>query len=416
MDGLSEKSRPRGEAVITTQDEPAPRQRLPRAVWALGLTSMFMDVASESIHALLPVYLTTVMGLSTATLGLIEGFAEATTLAVKVFSGAISDWIGRRKLPALIGYGLAAASKPFFPLAGSAAVIVGAHIVDRFGKGVRGAPRDALIADVVPPAQRGAAFGLRQALDTLGGIVGPLAAVGLMLWSGDNYRLVFAVACIPALLSVLALAFFVPADRPRPRKSGFPLSFAAMRTMTPAFWRVLALGAALAGARVAEAFLVLRATGFGLDPAYAPFVLVGMSVVYGALAYPAGDLADKTSPRTLVLAAAGSLAVAETALALAPSLIATFAGVALWGLHMALSQGLFAKLVADSAPEALRGTAFGLFAFASALAIIAGNWAFGLLWAQAGAATAYAAFGGVASALALASLFALRPEQPPESD
>jgi MFS family permease len=371
---------------------------------------MLMDVASESIHALLPIYLTTVMGLSTAALGLIEGFAEATTLAVKVFSGAISDWIGRRKLPALIGYGLAAASKPFFPLAGSAAVIVGAHIVDRFGKGVRGAPRDALIADIVPAEQRGAAFGLRQALDTVGGIVGPLAAVGLMLWSGDNYRLVFAVACIPALLSVLALAFFVPADRPQERKSDFPLSFAGMRKMTPAFWRVLALGATLAGARVAEAFLVLRATGFGLDPAYAPLVLVGMSVVYAALAYPAGDLADKASPRTLVFGAAGSLALAEAMLAFAPTLAVAFAGVALWGLHMALSQGLFSKLVADSAPEALRGTAFGLFAFASALTIILGNLVFGLLWSQAGPVVSYAAFAALAVALAMASPVMLRPK------
>ncbi len=271
-----------------SHDEQAARPRLPRAIWALGFTSMLMDVSSETIHALLPVYLTTVLGLSAAAIGVIEGLAEATTLAVKIFSGAISDWLGRRKLPALIGYGLAAATKPVFALAVGPALVVAAHIVDRFGKGIRGAPRDALIADLTPPEQRGAAFGLRQSLDTIGGIVGPLAAVGLMLASSDNFRFVFALAIIPAILSVGTLLVFVPSDGATPRAAEFPLSRAAARQMPRAFWIVVTLGAAMAAVRVAEAFLVLRATGFGLDPAWAPLVLVVMSVVYGALAYPAG--------------------------------------------------------------------------------------------------------------------------------
>lgn len=385
------------------------KPRLSRAIWALGVTSMFMDVSSEAIHALLPIYLTSVLGLSAATLGIIEGVAEATTLAVKIFSGAISDWFGRRKLPTLIGYGLAAVTKPVFALATGVGLVVAAHIADRFGKGIRGAPRDALIADLTPPERRGAAFGLRQALDTVGGVIGPLAAVALMLASGDNFRLVFALAVIPAILSVATLAFLVPADRATPKATEFPLSRAAAKQMPRAFWIVVALGAALAGARVAEAFLVLRATGLGLDPAYAPLVLVAMSVVYGAGAYPAGARSDKFSTRRMVVASLAALCAADAVLAYAPSLPVFFCGVALWGAHMALSQGLFAKLVADTAPETLRGTAFGLFNIASAAALVIGNSAFGFLWSAQGAGFAYATAGVAALVVALAAVVALRP-------
>lgn len=398
---------PEGAAIPQRKSTPAPR--LSRAVWALGFTSMFMDVASEAIHALLPIYLTTVLGLSAAALGLIEGFAEATTLAVKIFSGAISDWLGRRKLPALIGYGLAAASKPIFALAAGPALVVGAHILDRFGKGVRGAPRDALIADLVPPEQRGAAFGLRQALDTIGGVIGPLAAVGLMLASNDNFRLVFALAIIPAILSVVTLAVFVPEDGATPRAPQFPLSRTAAKQMSRAFWIVVALGAALAAVRVAEAFLVLRATALGLDPAWAPLVLVAMSLVYGVGAYPAGALADNMSPRAMVVAALLALCAADTVLAFADTLPLVFCGVALWGAHMALAQGLFAKLVADAAPETLRGTAFGLFNVASALALVMGNSLFGIVWSAHGANVAYAIAAVAALCVAFAAFVTLRP-------
>lgn len=387
-----------------------PRPRLPRAIWALGFTSLFMDVASEAIHALLPIYLTTVLGLSAAALGVIEGLAEATTLAVKIFSGAVSDWLGRRKLPALVGYGLAAAAKPVFALAATANLVVAAHMVDRAGKGIRGAPRDALVADLAPPDQRGAAFGLRQALDTIGGVVGPLAAVALMLASGDNFRLVFALATIPALLSVATLALFVPPDRATPKSPEFPISRAAVARMPRAFWIVTALGAGLSAARVAEAFLVLRATGLGLDPAFAPFVLVGMSLVYGAGAYPAGRLSDSAPSRGLVVAALVALALAEGFLARAASLPLVFAGVALWGAHMALSQGLFAKLVADRAPDDLRGTAFGIFNIASAAGLVLGNSAFGFVWSAAGAGAAYALAASAALALAAVAFVALAPQ------
>ncbi len=392
----------------------SPRPGLSRAIWALGFTSMFMDVSSEAIHALLPIYLTTVLGLSAAAIGVIEGLAEATTLAAKIVSGAISDWLGRRKLPAMIGYGLAAAAKPVFALATGPALIVAAHIVDRFGKGVRAAPRDALVADLTPPEHRGAAFGLRQALDTIGGVVGPLAAVAVMLASGDNFRLVFALAIVPALLSVGTLALFVPADRATPRSIGFPLSRAAARAMPRAFWIVVGLGSALAAVRVAEAFLVLRATGLMVDPALAPLVLVVMSIVYGAGAYPAGALSDRYSARTMVVAALLALCAADLALAGAPSLPWFFGGVALWGAHMALAQGLFAKLVADAAPQTLRGTAFGLFNVASALALVVGNSTFGFVWSAHGARVAYAAAAVAALCVAAIAFLVLTPDKKPD--
>lgn len=389
------------------------RPRHARAIWALGFTSMFMDISSETIHALLPIYLTAVLGLSAAAIGVIEGVAEATTLVAKIFSGALSDWLGRRKLPALIGYGLAAATKPVFALAAGPVLIVAAHFVDRVGKGVRGAPRDALIADLTPSDRRGAAFGLRQALDTIGGVVGPLAAIALMLASSDNFRLVFALAIIPAILSVVTLFVFVPNDRATPRSVDFPLSRAAARQMSGAFWIVVALGAGLAAVRVAEAFLVLRATGLGLDAAWAPLTLVAMSVVYGALAYPAGALADTLAPRTTVVAAVAMLAAADATLAAATSLPIVFAGVLLWGAHMALAQGLFAKLVADAAPPTLRGTGFGIFNVASALALVAGNSLFGLVWAWRGAGFAYAVAAIATLLVAAAAFVALTPREKP---
>ena len=374
------------------------RPAIPRAVWALGLTSMLMDVSSEIIHALLPVYLTAVLGISVAAVGWIEGVAEATALAVKVFSGALSDWLGKRKALALAGYAMAALTKPVFPLASGAGEVIAARFIDRIGKGVRGAPRDALIADLTNETIRGAAFGLRQSLDTLGAFVGPALAIGLMLWTASDYRLVFWLAVIPAFLAVAVLAFGVVETDGRPRARANPLSRVAMRSLPRAFWLVVTLGAALSFARVSEAFLILRATENGLAAAFAPAVLAAMSLVYAAGAWPAGVLADKLDRRALLVLAILSLALAEGVLALDRGLLMVFIGVALWGAHLALSQGLLATLVADTAPEALRATGFGLFNFAGALAVLAGNVVFGAVWTGWGASAAY----GLAAAFALA--------------
>lgn len=356
--------------------------RLPRAIWALGLASMFMDASSELIHALLPVFMTTVLGMSIVAIGVIEGIAEATAAIVKVFSGALSDWIGRRKPLVVLGYGLAALTKPLFPLASGIGVIVTARFIDRIGKGIRGAPRDALIADVTPPEQRGAAYGLRQSLDTIGAFVGPLLALALMAAFAGDIRLVFWVAVIPALASVACIVLFVrePERSARDERRRIPLAPAELARLPKHYWWVLAFASVLTLARFSEAFLVLRAQDVGLALAWVPVVMVVMNVVYAAAAVPAGIAADRMNRRSLLLWGLGVLVVADLVLAGATGAIATLAGAALWGLHMGLTQGLLSALVADAAPADLRGTAFGVFNLVSGVFLLIASSLAGLLW------------------------------------
>ena len=364
---------------------------LPRTVWALGLVSLLMDASSETIHGLLPLFLTTTLGASVALVGIIDGVAEATAAVAKVFSGYVSDRVGRRKPLILLGYGLGALSKPLFPLAASAGLVFGARFIDRIGKGLRGAPRDALIADVTPDCQRGRAYGLRQALDTVGAFIGPLAAIGLMQIYAGDMRAVFWFAALPALLSVLLVLFGVQdaESTPRPASARAPIQWRDLRSLDAAYWRVVALGVVFTLARFSEAFLILKAHDSGLPLPLAPLVLVAMNVVYALGAYPAGVLADRMGPRRLLLAGLAALIAADVLLALGHGLIMIFTGIALWGLHMALSQGLLAKLVADHAPAALRGSAFGVFNLSSGVAMLLASALAGVLWQLFGAATTF---------------------------
>lgn len=380
-----------GEDVTTTTPN-AERASLPRGIWVLGFVSMLMDISSEMIHALLPVYLVTVLGASTLTVGFIEGIAEATASITKIFSGALSDWLGRRKLLAALGYGLAAFTKPLFPLASSVGWLVAARFIDRVGKGIRGAPRDALIADIAPIRLRGASFGLRQSLDTIGAFVGPLAAIGLMWWTADNFTIVFWVAVLPAFLSfgLIALAVHEPADPSRePAKN--PLNLAAMRQLGSVYWRVVAVGIVFTLARFSEAFLILRAQNIGLNAMWVPAVLVLMNVAYALSAYPAGVLSDRINRTGLLALGLVFLAGADLALALLPSLAGLALGVVLWGLHMGLTQGLLSALVADAAPPSLRGTAFGYFNLFTGLALLAASVIAGALWDAYGPAGTFLA-------------------------
>jgi len=355
---------------------------IPRGVWVLGFVSMLMDLSSEMIHALLPLYLTVGLGASALVVGLIEGVAEATALVVKVFSGTLSDrWRNRKTLTAA-GYGLAALTKPFFALATGPWLVFAARFADRIGKGIRGAPRDALITDLVPPAIRGAAFGLRQALDTIGAILGPLVAMGLMLAWNDNFRAVFWVAVIPAILCFVLVLFGVeePGRSREDEKAAKAAVAPDWRTLGKPFWIVVAIASALMLARFSEAFLILRASDLGVALAYAPLVLVGMSVVYAATSYPIGKLADRMSPRVLLAWGTVALVVADIVLALAPGLGAFAAGIALWGLHMGFTQGLLSAMVAHTAPESLRGTAFGVFNLACGAAMLVSSALAGALW------------------------------------
>lgn len=387
---------------------PKPSTRLrdiPPGIWALGFVSLLMDISSEMIHALLPVYLVTVLGASMATVGVIEGIAEATASIVKVFSGAISDWLGKRKLLAAIGYGLAAFTKPVFPLAGSVGWLVAARFIDRIGKGIRGAPRDALVADIAPDHLRGASFGLRQSLDTVGAFVGPLLAIGLMWLTANHFQAVFWVAVIPAFLA-LGLLLFAVKEPERPsglRKVRFPLSLPELKRLGSAYWLVVAVATVFTLARFSEAFLILRAQAVGLPLVMVPMVLVVMNVVYALAAYPAGVLSDKVNRLTMLIMGFGLLIVADIVLAFSEGLAGVTLGVVLWGLHLGVTQGLLATLVADTAPPELRGTAYGMFNLLGGLALLVASVLAGALWDAFGAQATFFA-GAAFTALALIGL------------
>ena len=387
----------------------AARPKLPAAIWMLGFVSLLMDVSSELIHSLLPVFLVTSLGAGALAVGLIEGAAEATALIVKVFSGALSDYWGKRKPLAVLGYGLGAISKPLFALATSSGMVLGARLIDRVGKGIRGAPRDALVADIAPPQMRGAAFGLRQSLDTVGAFLGPLLAMGLMLLWANDFRAVFWVAIIPGFLSV-ALLFFGVREPERPPGIPVlnPIRRENLRLLPRAYWWVVGIGALFALARFSEAFLVLRALDAGLPVAYTPLVLVGMNVVYSLTAYPFGRLADGMSHARLLALGLVVLIAADLALARGADWPWLVAGIALWGLHMGMSQGLLATMIADTAPAALRGTAYGVFNLVSGIGLLVASAFAGLLWESLGASWTFHAGAALAGATLLAVLMRTR--------
>ncbi|MEF7613143.1 MFS transporter [Aquincola sp. MAHUQ-54] len=404
---------------MTTPPHPGqPSNRIPAGVWVLGGVSMLMDISSEMIHSLLPLFLVAGLGTSALVIGLIEGVAEATAQIVKVFSGVLSDYLGRRKLLAVIGYGLGALSKPLFALAPGAGLVFTARFVDRVGKGIRGAPRDALVADVTPPHLRGAAYGLRQSLDTIGAFSGPLIAVGLMLLWANDFRAIFWVAVIPGVLSVALLAFGLheppPSHTGKPRTN--PVRRENLRRLPAAYWWVVGVGAVFTLARFSEAFLVLRAEQIGIALALVPLVMVAMNLVYSLCAYPFGRLADRMSHRALLAGGLAVLIAADLVLASSDDWRVLLVGVALWGVHMGMTQGLLATMVADSAPADLRGTAFGFFNLVSGFALLLASVIAGLLWDALGAATTFQA-GAAFSALALAALLLQRsPPRPVQAD
>ena len=374
--------------------------RLPAAIWVLGFVSLLMDISSEMVHSLLPLFMVGTLGASALVVGLIEGLAEATALIVKVFSGVLSDWWGKRKWLAVFGYALGALTKPLFALAPGIGTVLTARLLDRVGKGVRGAPRDALVADIAPPDMRGAAFGLRQSLDTVGAFVGPLLAVGLMLLWANDFRAVFWVAVVPGLLAVGLLVLGVrEPDRPVGQRRSNPIRRENLRRLGSAYWWVVGLGAVFTLARFSEAFLVLRAEQSGVPLALVPLVMVAMNLVYAASAYPFGRLSDRMNHRTLLALGLAVLIAADLVLAANAHWTTLLAGVALWGLHMGMTQGLLATMVADTAPADLRGTAFGFFNLVSGVALLLSSAIAGLLWDQLGASFTFyagAAFSGLA--------------------
>lgn len=384
---------------------------LPKGIWVLGFGSMFMDISSELVHSLLPIFMATVLGASMVTIGIIEGIAEATAAITKVFSGATSDYFRKRKFLVVLGYGLGAIAKPVFPLATTIEWVFGARFVDRIGKGIRGAPRDALVADIVPPQLRGAAYGLRQSLDSVGAFLGPLLAVVCMIWLANDIKSVLWVAVVPAFLAVLLLIVAVREPEssehtPAPKNH---MTLTDAKRLSLRYWLIVALGAVLTLARFSEAFLILRAQDVGLAIGYVPLIMVVMNVVYAVFAYPAGAAADRISARTLLVRGLGVLVAADVVLAMATSPWIAFLGAAFWGLHMALTQGLLSKLVADTAPVELRGTAFGIFNLVSGGALLLASVIAGSLWSIFGASAAFIA-GASFAALAAMGLLLYRPK------
>ena len=379
-------------------------RQIPTGIWVLGFVSMLMDISSEMIHSLLPLFMVSTLGANALTVGLIEGLAESTALIVKIFSGILSDYLGKRKGLAVFGYGLGALTKPLFALAPSIGVVLTARFLDRVGKGIRGAPRDALVADVSPPHLRGAAFGLRQSLDTVGAFLGPLLAVALMLLWANDFRAVFWVAVIPGLMSVALLAFGLrePASKPVEKRIN-PIRRENIRRLGASYWWVVCIGAVFTLAQFSEAFLVLRAQQSGVPIALVPLVMVAMNLVYALAAYPFGKLSDRMNHRKLLAVGLVALIVADMVLAASNHWGVVLIGVALWGVHMGITQGLFATMVADTAPADLRGTAYGFFNLVCGMALLVASVVAGLLWDRFGATVTFHA-GAVFCVVALAGL------------
>ncbi|WP_323018430.1 MFS transporter [Castellaniella sp.] len=382
-----------------------PRVLIPRGVWVLGFVSLLMDVSSELIHSLLPLFMVTTLGASVLVVGWVEGLAESLALIVKVFSGTLSDYLGKRKGLAVFGYGLAALTKPLFALAGTIDVVLTARLLDRVGKGVRGAPRDALVADLAPPDARGAAFGLRQALDAVGATLGPLLAVGLMLLWADQFRAIFWVAVIPAAASVALLVFGVREPRPTQcAKRSNPIRRDNLRRLTRPYWWVVGIGAIFTLARFSEAFLVLRAQQTGIAMALVPLAIVVMNLAYSLSAYPFGRLSDRCSHRTLLAVGLVVLLAADLLLAVGSHWSVIMLGVLLWGIHLGATQGLLATMVADTVPADLRGTAYGFFNLVAGVTMLLASVLAGLLWDRLGAAATF--YGG--AGLCLLALLVLQ--------
>ncbi len=384
------------------------RPRLPRTVWVLGVVSLLMDLSSEIYHALLPAFLTVTLGLPVVVMGALDGVAEATASMSKLVSGRLSDRNRKRKPWVLLGYGMAALSKPLFPLATSALPVLGARFIDRIGKGIRGAPRDAMIADETPPELRGRAFGLRQSMDTVGAFIAPLAAIGLMIWFRNDIRAVFWVAVIPAFLS-FGFAWVMlreTSDRSMPKTR---IVWGGFRTLDPQVKRLIAVGFLFGLARFSESFLILKGIDAGISPSWSPIVLALFNLAYLLLAYPAGILSDRMSPKGLLLAGIGLLIAADLVLGYGMSLWTLGLGVILWGAHMAFTQGIFSRMIADAAPEEQRATSFGAFFFVSGIAALLSSLGAGLIWDRDGASATFLA-GAVLAAIAGAMLVLLPRE------
>jgi len=380
-----------------SSDRPAIKIRIPRTVWVLGFVSLLMDISSEMIHALLPLFMAGTLGASAIWIGLVEGIGEGTALIAKVFSGVVADRFGHKKRLVFAGYFLGVISKPVFALAGSMPVVLAARFFDRIGKGLRGAPRDAIVADVTDESIRGAAYGLRQSLDAAGAFVGPLlAALLLLLWT-EELRSIFWIALIPGA-ACLALILFGVEDNVTPTVNTKHIAWKDLKiVITPAFVQLVILGTLFSLARFSNAFIVLRAADIGIEHAWIPMTVVLMNIAFSLSSYPFGKLADKLNPMKLLALGMVLLALANLLFAYAANYRILAAGIVLFGMHLGATQGIFSTIISEIAPSEVRATAFGIFNFFSGLALLASGLVAGSLWEYMGAQ--YCFGGGVVFAL-----------------
>lgn len=383
-----------------------PRSRLPRNVVALGLVSLFTDLSSEMIYPLLPLFLTATLGAGPAVLGAIEGVAETAASLLKLFSGAWSDRLGKRKPLVLAGYGLSSIMRPLMGLVASWSHVLGIRFCDRIGKGVRSSPRDALVAASVPPQDRGRAFGFQRALDHLGAVLGPVAAFALLAGAGLSYRSVFFLAAVPGAVAVAILWILVrEAGETAPAGTGRGILAGGL---APEFRNYLLIVSLFTLGNASDAFLILRSVDAGVPAAYVPLLWGAFHVVKSSLSTHAGILADRWDRRKMVVAGWVLYAAVYAAWGMAEGpgwMVGLFL---VYGLHAAATEGAERALVADFVPSDRRGTAFGWFHLAVGIAALPASLLFGILWSRFGAPAAF----GVSAALAMLAagfLLALKP-------
>nr|WP_200892490.1 MFS transporter [Aliterella atlantica] len=375
---------------------------LPRQVWVLGWVSLLMDIGSKMIQSVLPLFLVSMLGASLVTVGAIEGIAEVTAAGLKVGSGLISDRGGQhRKWSAVLGYGFSALMIPLYPIATSPGWILAARMGDRMGKGIRVAPRNALVADATPEHQRGAAYGLRYTLDTIGALLGPIVATILLAVSRQNTRLVFWAAMIPAFLAVGLLIWGIqapPFAQPSSKSKASGLRWQSLQQLGVNYWHLVVVVCLFNLGNSSDAFLLLKAKDVGISFTAVPLVLTAIHAGSAVSAYPAGWLSDRLSRRNVFLVGLGLFALTYGGLAIARQPWQVWLLLGLYGLYQGITQGVLLAMVAATITPMSRGTAFSFLSLVAGFSLLLASLLAGWLWQQIGS---WAAFGlGSASAIA----------------
>jgi MFS family permease len=370
---------------------------LSRNVWVAGWVSFFMDVSSEMVYPLVPLFLSSTLGVSKSVVGLIEGIAEATASLLKLFSGVIADRFGKNKLLMGFGYGISTASRPILALASGWGMVFLARFTDRAGKGIRTAPRDAIIAASTPPGQLGLAFGFHRALDTAGAVVGPAVALAILaVWAAD-FRLVFWLSVVPGVLAVALIVWFIEADgRVRPAQAALAWS---LRGFDDRFWEFLLVIGLFSLGNSSNAFLILKAEQVGTSPAWISGIYVGYNALYALMSVPGGLLADRVGMRRMIIVGLGLFAAVYAGIALASTPQQIAALFLCYGIYMGLTEGVQRAYLATLAPKERTATAFGLYHMVVGIAILPASLFAGVLWDTVGPAAPFL-FGAGMAALA----------------